>query len=204
MVYNGRYLELQEVEEGLKLTLTPDGREEIADLPETVLEDEILFTLLEDHLGNGWDLILPEDLGALTSGNILGRDIERDDENKIVHIGQVYWDSEYQVQSSVGQLKAGKSVTWQRAGDWAAKNEKAEGESPTHESGGLMAIAEYLGDSVYVTRNIQDPTMVMICTMNEPNKPENIIYLELEVQLALVNYIRRTDPTGIMGEKTES
>ena len=112
-VEHGRYVDLEEKEDGnLEIVLTDDGRQEIVELQE-LPEEEAMSTLLEDHMANSsWEWLAPEEIGALTSAMILTCDAERDDEGKLERVGRVYWDSSYQVQSTVEELAKSGRVTW--------------------------------------------------------------------------------------------
>ena len=98
-------------------SLTDDGREEIADLLASGLDDHrIFFDLAEDFLANGWETIRPEEVGALTDATIISDDCERNDAGDIVKIGRVWWDANYAARSTVGELANGNTVVWP-AGD---------------------------------------------------------------------------------------
>jgi hypothetical protein len=64
-------------------------------------DSTFLDVLFEQYLCNGWQVILPESIGALTDGLII-----TDGTN-------IFWDSVYQVISTVDKLLNGQSVTWQ-------------------------------------------------------------------------------------------
>lgn len=57
--------------------------------------------LFEQYLCNGWHVVLPETIGALTDGLI------------ITDGTSIFWDSAYQVVSTVDKLLNGQTVTWQ-------------------------------------------------------------------------------------------
>jgi len=98
MVYNYRYVTLTEVPNGLVITLTPEGREEI-DLTHDAPGEWQVISMLEEPLCNGWDLLPAEEIGALTSTQlILSNDVLRDDNGYIMAVGEVYWHANYQVQ----------------------------------------------------------------------------------------------------------
>jgi hypothetical protein len=67
-------------------------------------DDDTLLELLESYLTNGWDWVMPEDIGALTSAPIL----EAPD-------GRVYWHERYQVESAAEELMTGNTVTFDGA-----------------------------------------------------------------------------------------
>ena len=111
-VERGRHVDLEEKDDGnLEFTLTDEGRREIGDLQE-LPEDDAMSTLLEDHLGSGWEWIAPEEIGALTSALILTREAERDDQGQLERVGRVYWDSDYQTRSTVEELAKSGRATW--------------------------------------------------------------------------------------------
>jgi hypothetical protein len=111
-VERGRYVELEEKEDGnLEFVLTDGGRQEIVEL-QKLPEEEAMYTLLEDHLGSGWEFIAPEEIGALTSAMILTQDADRDDEGALKRVGRVYWDPDYQVRSTVEELAKSGRATW--------------------------------------------------------------------------------------------
>ena len=75
---HGFYVDLHKTDDGnLRITLTRSGRREFG----TILAERdahgihtALCTLLEDHLGNGWEMVPPEDIGGLAPAPIpLGR-----------------------------------------------------------------------------------------------------------------------------------
>lgn len=98
--------------EGILLKLTAEGREELEAHRIDRLTyhnwdtgtDQILCDLLEDHLCNGWEFIQPEEIGALTSANIISDEVTRDEDGNIIEIGKVYWFPDYQIRSEVDDL----------------------------------------------------------------------------------------------------
>lgn len=85
------------------LRIEPDDMEALADC-------ESIVDALENHLCNGWELIAPEEVGALTSGLIITDDCTRDDQGVLLKVGTVYWDSNYQVTDALEELQLGRSV----------------------------------------------------------------------------------------------
>ncbi len=85
---HGFYVDLQKTDDGnLRIALTESGWENFADIEEEQLAHgtlAALYALLEDHLCDGWEMVPPEDLGALTAAPILSDDIVRDDRGQIV------------------------------------------------------------------------------------------------------------------------
>lgn len=99
------YIEIVKSEDGITLKLTAEGREELEAHRIDRLSpynwdkgtDGILYDLLEDWLCNGWEMVPPEDIGALTSAPILSDEVERDDNGEITKVGAVYWFPDYAV-----------------------------------------------------------------------------------------------------------
>ena len=125
---HGFYVDLQKSENGdLQICSTENGQAHFA----TILEERdshgihaALCALLEDHLCNGWEMVPPEDIGALTAAPILSDEILRNDEGRIVEAGRVYWYPDYAVRDEIEELReSGARVPGRRIGG-------AEG--PTH------------------------------------------------------------------------
>jgi hypothetical protein len=66
-------------------------------------------------MANGWSMLRPEDVGALTEAPILTEDLDTDDEGHVRHVGVVYWYSQYQVLDPVAQLLENGYVDFERA-----------------------------------------------------------------------------------------
>lgn len=98
------------------LTKTDDGNLRIELAPSFNRDDvdpkATIGDYLEWHLCNGWEWVAPEDIGALTSGDIITDDIERDDQGNVLRVGRVYWDESYQVRDSVEELLDRGFVIW--------------------------------------------------------------------------------------------
>lgn len=102
------YIEIEKGEDGITMKLTEAGREELRDL-RTEEEwakgtDAILLDLLEDHLANGWEVIQPEEIDALTSALILSDTVVRNDNGEVVSVGTAYWFPDYAIRSEVNDL----------------------------------------------------------------------------------------------------
>lgn len=88
----------------LVIKLLPDGREWLTEQADEkgdqyLDSDDAFHEILERHLCNGWEMIRPEEIAALTDGTILSKDVGRDDDGKLTHLGAVYWHERYQVES---------------------------------------------------------------------------------------------------------
>ena len=101
----------------LVMTPTPDGVEEAkAYLAKGDVSDNAFLAMIEDSLGSGWELVQPEEVGALTSALIITNDAERDDQGKLLRVGTVWSNIEhYQVSGEVEAFAAGEPVTWKKA-----------------------------------------------------------------------------------------
>jgi hypothetical protein len=113
------FLELQRISGRLRIVLTPNGRQELQrrlDNGDNIDAEATLYDLLEDHLCNGWEWILPEELGALTSAPILSDDCRRDDQGRLIEVRPVFWFPSYQILSPVNQLLNAGHVDFDRAG----------------------------------------------------------------------------------------
>jgi hypothetical protein len=101
----GFYVDLHKTADGnLRIRLTRNGRRHFADIREqrdAFGINAALSALLEDHLQTGWEMVPPEDIGALTSAPILSDEIVRDEEGRIVEAGRVYWYRDYQVKDEI-------------------------------------------------------------------------------------------------------
>ena len=97
----------------LRLTLTEAGREELPSLIERYENDttSIMHELMEHQLGNGWENIPPETIGALTDCDlILSDSVERDEASDIVKVGKIYCHQSYMVENPVERLQEGSLI----------------------------------------------------------------------------------------------
>ena len=94
----------------IQLELLPKGLRLIPLDLEALADARDIYDALERQTCNGWEWVRPEECGALTDGDILTEDCTRDDRGKLTQLGRVYWDSEYQVQDTLEELRAGRPV----------------------------------------------------------------------------------------------
>ena len=116
---NGFYVDLAKTPDGnLSIRLNQNGRTQF-DVVEHIRDehgiDEALRAMLEDHLANGWEMVPPEDIGALTAAPILSDEIQRDDRGEIVEVGRVYWYPEYQIRDEIEELRTNLEVLFRGA-----------------------------------------------------------------------------------------
>lgn len=106
----GFYVDLRKADDGnLHIRLNRSGRRHFA----TIREERDAFgihaalcALLEDHLCNGWEMVPPEDIGALTAAPILSDEISRNEDGQVTEAGRVYWYPDYQVRDEIEELRA--------------------------------------------------------------------------------------------------
>jgi hypothetical protein len=117
---HGQYVDLKRTDDGnLEIVLSEEGRRDFAEIEqirEDLGSDAALAELLEDHLGNGWEILLPEEIGALTSAPILSHEVARDQEGKVEDVGIVYWYPEYQVRDEIEELREKHVVLFRGVG----------------------------------------------------------------------------------------
>lgn len=119
---SGEYLTLIGTENGnLILRPSKEGIEKAKELLEYreinkrgILDDEA--DMLAAHMGNNWDYIRPEEVGALTDATIIAQDVQRDDSGDLVDVGRVYAHMNYAVEDPTETWAAGKDVVYQGYG----------------------------------------------------------------------------------------
>jgi len=116
---HGFYVDLRKPKEGdLEILLTGEGQANF----DTVQEERdthgihaALCALLEDHLCNGWEMVPPEDIGALTAAPILSDEVVRDDNGRAIEVGHVYWYPDYAVRDEIEELRKNLVLIFQGA-----------------------------------------------------------------------------------------
>ena len=95
----------------LAIVLTDAGRAEVEEIRRVRDQRGIvnaLYEVTEYQLANGWDVLNDDDLVAIDAltGNdfILSDSLERDDQDKLVKVGSVYWNSDYAIQDEIELL----------------------------------------------------------------------------------------------------
>ena len=94
-VDRGEFVDLQETPDGrLQVILSSKGRDGfpmIEEIRREYGEWTALRFLLADRVSTDWELVPGRDLGIATVAPILGRDIERDLDGRVVSASRIYW-----------------------------------------------------------------------------------------------------------------
>jgi hypothetical protein len=103
---SGKYTKFEKQANGnLRIVLLPEARIEVEEIASKEMDaDSRLAETIEWQLSNGWSLLRPEDIGALTEAPILSEEVDYDDQGNIDQVGTVYWYPQYDVFDPVGQL----------------------------------------------------------------------------------------------------
>lgn len=127
---NTNCLDFEQLPDGnLKVLLTPEGREELEALIEDISDDcqdkiwrqpteNIWYELTESHWTNGsYEMLRPEDIGALTEAPIIGLDIARNDDNVVVldDISRVWYYPDYMIKDELSELLDHGHLIFQKA-----------------------------------------------------------------------------------------
>ena len=113
--HSGRYVVFSFDDNGnLVMTPTPAGVEEASEMKQNGRTGDTDFLyLIDDHISNGWQLVSPEDVGAMTDALIITNDIEMDDHGHITHVGDLWSNfNHHQVIAEVDEFSEGLPVTW--------------------------------------------------------------------------------------------
>jgi hypothetical protein len=100
----------------LVFTLTPDGGEELAyqiEHYETKPDEDIFIAMIEDHLCNGFQLVRPEEIGALTS-SLLITDGNRNDDGDFEGDGSVWYFDRYMIVGYAETLANDGKIVFQK------------------------------------------------------------------------------------------
>jgi hypothetical protein len=99
----------------LRITLLDDAQEDVQEIASKDLDaDNKLAQVIEWQLVNGWTMLRPEDVGALTDAPILSEDVDTDDQGNVRSVGIVYWYTEYEVRDPVEQLLQNHFIIFRR------------------------------------------------------------------------------------------
>jgi len=114
---HGFYVDLCKTIEGnLEIRLNRSGRRHFSEIREqrdALGTNAALHALLEDHLCNGWEMVPPEDIGALTAAPILSEEIVRNEEGRVTDVGRVYWYPDYAVRDEIEEIRTKLALVFQ-------------------------------------------------------------------------------------------
>lgn len=112
----GKYTEFEKQANGnLRIVLLPEARDDVQEIGSKELDaDTKLAQVIEWQLSNGWSMVRPEDVAALTDAPLITEDIDTDNQGNVLHVGIVYWYPEYEVRDPVAQLIENGSVDFVR------------------------------------------------------------------------------------------
>jgi hypothetical protein len=113
LLRKGQYLNLRQQGYNLLLVPTAEGRREA----KLLMDKDVgslgaLGDLLEDHLGNGWEMLDPAEIGALTEAPIIAEsnEIYRNIQGDVVLAGKIYYFDKYAILDEIDELAHGRSV----------------------------------------------------------------------------------------------
>ncbi len=105
---HGRLVNLEETDDGnLRIILNTAGEKWFDMIRETrdrLGIDATLRVILDDFFKRNWQEVRPEEIGALTSAIIITTEAVRDQAGKLVRLGRVYWNPQYQVEDEIETL----------------------------------------------------------------------------------------------------
>jgi hypothetical protein len=96
---SGKYTEFEKQLNGnLRIVLLEEGRESVEEIAaKEITADSKLAETIEWQLGNGWSMLRPEDISALTEAPILSEEVDFDNQGRARNVGTVYWYPQYDV-----------------------------------------------------------------------------------------------------------
>ncbi len=102
----GKYTEFEkQSNRNLRIVLLEEARDDVQEIASKELTaDSKLAQVIEWQLSNGWSMVQPEDVGALTDAPILTEEMDTDTQGNVLKVGTVYWFLQYDVRDPVTQL----------------------------------------------------------------------------------------------------
>ena len=89
----------------MRIVLLQEAKDDVQEIASQEVDaDSKLSETIEWQLCNGWSLVRPEEIGALTDAPILSEEIEHDDQGNVLKVGMVYWYPQCEVLDPVEQL----------------------------------------------------------------------------------------------------
>jgi hypothetical protein len=98
----------------LVITLNKGHKREIKDMLKTKNYEDVFIELIEDYLCNGWEIVTPESIGALTDALILSNEVVRDDYGEIMDLDRVYSYDMYAVRGYIDPLLEDGKMIWRK------------------------------------------------------------------------------------------
>lgn len=101
-----QYTEFEKQANGnLRITLLEEARASVQEIAsKEITADSKLAETIEWQLSNGWSMVRPEDIGALTEAPILSEEVDFDNQGIARNVGTVYWYPQYDVSDPVAKL----------------------------------------------------------------------------------------------------
>ena len=103
-----RFVEFIPLTSALRIVLLPAGRDFLNNQRDDMGWRHgtlcIFLDLIEFQLRNGWSMVKPEDIGALTSAPILSDNARYDDQRNFVDASMLYWFPDYAVTCEIEEL----------------------------------------------------------------------------------------------------
>lgn len=116
MIEQGEYIELERTTYGLRFILTSEGKELLEELDNAGEDEFRMFeALLEEFFSNGWAYVYPEEIGALTNADIITDSATYSNDGELISVGYVYYDPDYQIYSTIDELRKSGKYEWKRA-----------------------------------------------------------------------------------------
>lgn len=113
---SGKYTEFEKQTNGkLRIVLLDEERASVQEIAaKEITADSKLAETIEWQLCNGWSMLRPEDIGALTEAPILSEEADFDNQGVAHNVGTVYWYPQYDVSDPVEKLLANGYVDFER------------------------------------------------------------------------------------------
>lgn len=113
---SGKYTEFEKQDNGkLRIVLLDEERASVQEIAaKEITADSKLAETIEWQLANGWSMLRPEDIGALTEAPILSEEVDFDNQGVAHNVGTVYWYPQYDVSDPVAKLLENGYVDFER------------------------------------------------------------------------------------------
>src|SRR5208282_3992281 len=126
----GYYVKVTYTQYGIELSPTENLKKAVAEKQSGQFAHNVklddLWELMEDFFTNGWENIPPEEISALTDGEIMS---DQD--------GNVYWHERYQIEDAAEELCKGNTVSLQYGGNVFEEYEGEENAPPAEHQSSL-------------------------------------------------------------------